>query len=387
MVVPAGVVAGAGGPEAVKSALSSGKSAAGGAPPGGGEAAAQAGQGAMDALDAMRTAGFVPAAAGQSTVAGTSFVAGLLNLGNEAVGGLIDAGAAAAQQAISMGAAVGSFGAGGPAASAAAGFGIQMGAQEAKRAASYGFQMASIGADALIEQLFPFGSPRWLGYDYTKFMPHVNVGALATTTIEKAMQAQAGKAGTKPEEQPGGPVQPGQMPGMAGQAPPIGKFGEHVRVPAPDESATPPGLGPAGVWDAARAARTAVAPPPAPGVVAPAPEPAPPPSLTTRQDPIGQILNQFTSAPSATPPPAAPMPAFDDGGWLMPGQPGINLTGRPELVLSAQQLEAAGKGSGSRNPWNRGGDTYHITAVDADDVGREIDKRKRLAALQYNSRP
>ena len=72
----------------------------------------------------------------------------------------------------------------------------------------------------------------------------------------------------------------------------------------------------------------------------------------------------------------------------MPGQPGINTGSRPELVLSPQQLDAAmGNGKGSKNPWNRGGDTYHITAVDADDVAKQIDNRKRLAMMQYGARP
>lgn len=33
------------------------------------------------------------------------------------------------------------------------------------------------------------------------------------------------------------------------------------------------------------------------------------------------------------------------------------------------------------------GDNYTIYATDAEDVAREIDKRKKLAAMQYSSRP
>jgi len=76
---------------------------------------------------------------------------------------------------------------------------------------------------------------------------------------------------------------------------------------------------------------------------------------------------------------------FDEGGWLMPGQPGLNTTNRPELVLSPQQLDAM-QTSANGNPW-RGGDTFHITTIDAEGVGREIDKRKRLAMMQYGGRP
>ena len=334
----------------------------------GAEVADQAGQGVGDALDAMRTAGFVPAAAGQQTVAGTSFVAGMLNLGNEAVGGLIDAGAAAAQQAASMAAAAGTFGAGGQAGGAAAGIGIQMAANEAKRAATYGFQLASIGADALIEQMFPFGAPRWIGYDYTKFMPHINVGSIATTSVEKAMAAQQGKT-LGPGQQPGGPVAPGQLPGMAGPGAPSPKFGEHTRVPAPE--GTPPGLGEAGQVQAGIQAGLGGAAAPAPAApTVEAPPPPPPPSAPAQSGPGAASSSPFSSL----------FQQFDEGGWLMPNQPAINTTSRPELVLSPQQLDAAKGG------WGRG-DTYHITAVNAEDVAKQIDTRKRLSMMRYSSRP
>ena len=334
----------------------------------GAEVADQAGQGVGDALDAMRTAGFVPAAAGQQTVAGTSFVAGMLNLGNEAVGGLIDAGAAAAQQAASMAAAAGTFGAGGAAGGAAAGIGIQMAANEAKRAATYGFQLASIGADALIEQMFPFGAPRWIGYDYTKFMPHINVGSIATTSVEKAMAAQQGKT-LGPGQQPGGPVAPGQLPGMAGPGAPTPKFGEHTRVPAPE--GTPPGLGEPGQVAAGIQAGLGGAAAPAPAApTVEAPPPPPPPSAPAQSGPGAASSSPFSSL----------FQEFDEGGWLMPNQPAINTTSRPELVLSPQQLDAA------RGGWGRG-DTYHITAVNAEDVAKQIDTRKRLAMMRYSGRP
>jgi len=289
----------------------------------------------------------------------------MLNLGNEAVGGLIDAGAAAAQQAASMAASAGSFGAGGAAGGAAAGIGIQMAANEAKRAATYGFQLASIGADALIEQMFPFTPPRWIGYDYTKFMPHINVGQIATTSVEKAMAAQQGKT-LGPGQQPGGPVAPGQLPGMAGPGAPTPKFGEHTRVPAPEE--TPPGLGEPGQVAAGIQAGMA-APAAAAPTVAP-PPPPPPPSAPAQSGPGAASSSPFSSL----------FQEFDEGGWLMPNQPAINTTSRPELVLSPQQLDAA------RGGWGRG-DTYHITAVNAEDVAKQIDTRKRLAMMRYSGRP
>jgi hypothetical protein len=354
---------------AMRAGLSSGlgKTPAGGAPPGGNEAAGAA---AGTALDAMRTAGFVPAAAGQQTVAGTSSLAGLLNLGNQAVSGLIDAGASAAQTAISMAGAAGTFGAGGQAAGAAAGLPIQMAANEAKRASTYGFQLASIWSDALVEQLFPFGAPRWIGYDYTKFMPQMDVGSIATTTVEKAMQAASGKGQQTPGQMPGGPVQPEQMAGMQVSAGPAPKFGEPYKTPAP--GGAPPGRADVG---AGIAAGLAAGGPQAPGAAAPsvAPMQAPPQSTSPAPPPPVDNANPFAS-----------LFQFDDGGWWMPGQAGINAGTRPELVLSPDQLDAATKGS--RSGWGRG-DTYNITAVDADDVAKQIDARKKLAMMQYGSRP
>jgi hypothetical protein len=383
-VLTAQDVAALGGQDKV-AALRAGLSAGGGpsaSAPGGGAAAADQGmQGIGDALMSGRTAGFVPAAAGQQTVAGTSSLAGLLNLGNQAVGGLIDAGASAAQMAASAALSAGTFGAG-AAASPAAGMGIQMAANEAKRAASYGFQMASIWGDALVEQLFPFGAPRWIGYDYTKYMPQMDIGNIATTTVEKAMLAQQGKAGT-PQQQPGGPVSPELMAGMQQGAGPVPKFGEPYKTPAPgapppgraDIGTAPGGLGGPAAMQAGLTAGMAGAAPTLQAAPPPTPEsmqtsPAPP-----QQGDAGSIANSFLGG----------LLPFDDGGWWMPGQAGINTTSRPELVLSPGQLDSLSRGSGGR-----GQPSVYInslTAVDADDVSRQIANRQRLAAMQYNSRP
>jgi hypothetical protein len=358
-VVPADDVKNAGGHANVKAAIEQGL-----APPTGG-IDGDTGKSIADTIEAARTAGFIPTGAGSKSVAGTSFVAGILNLGNEAVAGLIDTGAAAAQTAISMAGNVGAPGAG-AAAGAIGGIGIQLAASEGKRAASYGFQMASILADSVIDQVFgPFGGPpRWLGYDYTQFVPHINIGAIGTTTVEKAAQAlqQQGKPGAPGAAQPGGPVAPEHLPGEQPVGPPVPKFGQ----PTP-----PQALGAGGP--------EAGGPPPPPDTGAPPPGPPP----------------EAVAAPGtmAAPPTAPPLGGldihnllgFDEGGWLMPGQPGLNTTNRPELVLSPQQLDAM-QTSANGNPW-RGGDTFHITTIDAEGVGREIDKRKRLAMMQYGGRP
>lgn len=142
---------------------------------------------ADEAIGSNRTEGFIPVAASNGGVAGTSMFSALLNMGAEATNGAIDAAAQAAQLAVSAGAAAGTMGAG-AAAGPAASMGIQMGSAMAKRGVSYGFQMAGIVGDALIEQLFPFGAPRWIGYDYTDFAPGGGGGGqpLGITTGEEA---------------------------------------------------------------------------------------------------------------------------------------------------------------------------------------------------------
>lgn len=291
-------------------------------------------------MDASRFGGFVPTAAGNTGVAGTSSVAGLLNLGNEVVGGLIDTGASLAQTAISAaataGAAGGTMGAGaaaGPAAGAAASYGIQVAAQVGKRLSSYGFQMASIGADSLIAQLFPFGAPRWLGYDYTQFAPSVSgLMEAGTTSLEKiggaAIQDHFAKQNGAP------PTDPSQLPGAGPEAPPSGQdpFGGTTgAVGAP------------------------AAPPPALGGTATAPLPVPPVNI------------------------------YDTGGVLHPGTLAFNASRRPEKVLTDQQWKALGEVNASGpQPLVR---IENITGFSPDDVATQIESKQRLAMMRYSGRP
>lgn len=161
--------------------------------------------------DSGRTEGYIPAGAGNASVAGTSFVSGLYNMGAEAINGLIDQAASAASSAVGVAA----FGTPGAAQGAAAAIGL--GTQAAKRGVSYGFQMLGIGTDALLEQLTPFGAPRWLSTDPTAFMP------------------QGLTQGLMPGR---------QEPGQPGQAPPMPPEGQHTGTgalpgPAPAGMAPP----------------------------------------------------------------------------------------------------------------------------------------------------
>lgn len=290
-------------------------------------------QGGAAQLDTTnRTSGFVPVAAGNTGVAGTSFVSGVLNLGNEAVSGAIDAGAQLAQMAASAAISAGTMGGGagaGPAASA----GIQIAANVAKRASAYGFQMAGIGADSLIAQLFPFGAPRWLGYDYTQFTPQMTIGDFGITTGEKAAN-QTGQPAA-PGQDAGGPVQPQLMPGVQQ---PITEHQGSQALPGP---------------------------PPPPG-----PQPLPPMQPAGGDDLLGRLMG------------------YDQGGMLPPGGLGINMTNRPEPVLTPKQWDNL-----TNNVPDPQGGQAPLVKIDAiygmspDDVANKIESKQKLAMMRYAGRP
>jgi tape measure domain-containing protein len=145
-------------------------------------------------LEDMRTAGAIPAGAGSTAKAGTSAIAGAIDMGGEVINGIIDQAASAVSTAASAAAMAGSFGAAGPeggmAAGSAAQFAIGLGTNAAKRGVTYGFDLLGIGADSLLQQLTPFGQPRWLNQDYTGFMPKQAItGALGNLMSGGAQQA------------------------------------------------------------------------------------------------------------------------------------------------------------------------------------------------------
>jgi SLT domain-containing protein len=295
---------------------------------------------AAETLSSNRTGGFIPTAASNTGVAGTSALAGYLNLGNEAIGGLIDTGASLAQTGASL--ALAGTGAG-AAGSMAASYGIQMAAQTAKRAVSFGFQAASIGADALIAQLFPFGAPRWIGYDYTNFMPQMGISQAATTTLEKAgnaalqqhfgVDANGNKIG-----QPGGPVNPSTMAGA--QAP----------IQAPDQVN--------------------------PGVSAP--------SMTPSMDSTPGGPN--SQAGSMAPDWMQRLGVYDQGGVLDPGQLAVNASRVPEQILTKQQWDSMSKLSVN----DRNAPLVKIDAIygmSPEDVSNQIASKQRLAMMRYAGRP
>lgn len=319
----------------------------GGAPPGPppGQQPGQPGQqGGISGLgDLLRTQGFMPAAASSTSVAGTSSLSHWIDMGASITGGLIDTGTSLAQTAVSAaitaGAAAGTFGAAAPAApaaSAAAGYGINLLGDIGKRTADYWFGLAGIGADALMEQLSPFGAPRWMGYDYTKFVPQLGIQQALTSTLEKQGSAAIQNA-FNPQNQPASPGSAAPAPVGLVQGAPAAQDGGPA---APANPATMPGA-------------STAAPP-----VAPPPDAQQGPDLTSM------------------------LGLFDDGGWLMPGSIGVNMTGRPEPVLSPQQWDSIAASSSEPPPVAPlVGNLY---TQDMQDAIRQLQKVQSRNAMQYS---
>ena len=184
-------------------------------------------------LEDMRTAGAMPAAAGSTAEAGSSTLAMGIDMGGEIINGIIDQAASAASSAASAGITAGTMGAGaaaGPAAGAAAASAIGMGTSAAKRGVTYGFDMLGIGADSLLQQLTPFGMPRWLSQDPSAFVPQQAIsGALGDLMSGGAQQAAGGAVD---------PNSPEHGTGMGGAPGPINNLMGTLDPAAPESQMT-----------------------------------------------------------------------------------------------------------------------------------------------------
>lgn len=305
-----------------------------------------------------RSLGFVPTAAGNTGVAGTSALSSVIGMGNDVVGGLIDTGASIAQTAataaITAGAAAGGGGgaAAAPAASAAAAFGIQTGAKIAKRVSSYGFQLASIGADSLIAQAFPFGAPRLLGYDYTNFAPQLGFQQAMTTTLEKmgsdAINKHFGNKGFQVPAQPQSPEAP-----MADPQGPAAAAG-----PAPFDAGQ--GLiqqGDPGFYD----------------------------PFQTPVDPFNPNGAGGGGGGGSWAKGGA-IRIYDSGGILRPGDLALNASTKPEKILTQKQWDSLG----NLQPANSQGPLVKIDTIygmSPDDVANKIEAKQKLAMMRYAGRP
>jgi hypothetical protein len=298
----------------------------------------------------IRTQGFTPSGGGGK--AGTSSLAGFINMGGEFVNGLIDTGASLVQSAATAAAAVGTAGAGAaaaPAAGAAASYGIQLGAATLKRGVSWGFEMAGIGADAVISQLFPFGGPpRWIGYDYAGMMPQLGIQQAALTTIEQYGQQYINSR--KPQ-------QPFSVPEVPGAAAPAQQGPLVPVLPVPERSSgqPEPGLDIVGGG---------------------LPNPYG----------IGGWTNPLLPLRRAG---GGHVGIYDQGGILEPGDIAVNKSRTPEAVLTPSQWKsmeaaAAQPAKGNDAPMVK---IDAIYGMSPEDVADQIEQKQRLAVMQYGGRP
>ncbi|ASL08455.1 bacteriophage-like membrane protein [Mycobacterium intracellulare subsp. chimaera] len=369
-----GMSPGANGPAALTDLL-------GGQQPDGSPLGAMGAPGGKD----LRTQGYIPAGAGGGGQAGTSLWSGSLQLGAQAINGLIEQAGSAAATAISAAATAGSFGAGGQAAGPASSFLIGIGTKMAERGVSYGFQLAGIAGDALAESLMPFGVPRLFQTSPQQFMPQLPGKPAATTTGEKAQQKQDNPAAAnQPGMDPGGPVQPGQMPGqqVIGPPAPIATAGTGNFKP----EAPPVGPALSGGAGAPSLAPTQPVTPPVPqsgpmATPSPQPQSIPPNTQPIQPTDLGGLLG-----------------VFDTGGWLMPGGLAANMTNRPEPILNDEQwgnLQAiAAQGMPMPDPKaiSGGGNDYSVnmsgfTVTDVNQLMKEASSQQRLQIMRHAGRP
>ena len=209
--------------------------------------------GAVRKLEDMRTAGAMPAAAGNTSPVGGSTISSFIDMGGEFINGIIDQAASAAATAASGAAMAGSFGAAGPvggqAAGAAAGTAIGLGTDAAKRGVSFGFDLLGIGVDSILEQLTPFGQPRFLNQDVSGFVPQQQItGALGNLMgggAEQAMGLDPNTTQHGTTGQPPGPID--SLMGSLGPQTPQPVIGDsqsflNTQLAAPE--AAPPGQQP-----------------------------------------------------------------------------------------------------------------------------------------------
>lgn len=317
--------------------------------------------------DFLRSMGYMPSGAGSSTVAGTSSLAGFINMGNSVVSGVIDTGVNLANTAATAAIAAGSMGsaaAAGPAASMAASYGIQLAGNTAKRISSYWFGLAGIGADAALEIFSPFGVPRALGYDYAGMMPQTGIQEAALTTVEKMGTDAINKS-----------INPGQ--------------GGTPVIPAVRSAQTDPQI--------SGSATAQMSTPPTPPVQQGAPVPAP--SGTINTDPLANLYmyDPFRtgnggggagggSGGGGSWAKGGPVGIYDSGGILEPGQLAFNASRTPENVLTQKQWNAMAANASSGKSESAAPLVGNLYAQDMQDAIRQLEKTKRREAMQYSGR-
>jgi hypothetical protein len=224
-------------------------------------------------------------------------------------------------------------------------------ASTAKRGVKWGFDMASIGADALVEQLMPFGAPRWLGYDYTGFAPQIGVQQAFTSTIEKM----GGDAIRRQMGQGQNPIIPGTP-----QAPNTDAAGPSAAAPT----------GPTPLDS-----NQTILQPGDPGYYSP-----------------GVAVDPFNpngaggGGGGGSWAKGGHVGIYDNGGVLKPGQLAFNASRTPESILTKAQWNAMATNSATRGE-RQGPLVENLYAQDMQDAIRQLEKTKRRDAMQYSGRP
>lgn len=288
-----------------------------------------------------RTEGYIPATAGNTAPVGQGGLSNFLDLGESFFHNLIDTGAQLGSMAVSAAAAAGSFGAGaaaGPAASA----GIQMAAEAGKRGVSYLYDLGGIWGEALVEQAFPFGAPRWLGSaDPMAFMPQGIPGLgekKAPGTMGNAKAAVASWA------QPGNPAMAAMGNSSQGAQAALGAARSQPSYQPAQPKMTPPG-----------------------GVQGPA-------QATPQFDPANPATWLNFSG------------VFDDGGMFPPKSFAANLSNRPEFVFTQKQMAGMAKTAATAANAKAGGDV-HFHSRDDSEMWRRYQWEQRRKARQHSGRP
>ena len=76
---------------------------------------------------------------------------------------------------------------------------------------------------------------------------------------------------------------------------------------------------------------------------------------------------------------------YDSGGILEPGGVAVNMSNRPESVLTQQQWDAMAQTGPASNGYGIKIENVHVS--DVDEMSRSLSARQRLAAMQYTGRP
>ncbi|WP_318623212.1 hypothetical protein [Mycolicibacterium sp. D5.8-2] len=310
----------------------------GGAPPGPVAHGTGAQPGPLPPGAPARTEGYIPAAAGNNQPVGQGGISNFLDLGESFFHNLIDTGAQLGSMAVSAAAAAGSFGAGaaaGPAASTA----IQMGAEAAKRGVTYGYDMLGIWGEALVEQAFPFGAPRWLGSaNPMAFMPQ----GLPMGEERKAPGTMGGaRTAIQSWAQPGNPAMANMGTGSQGAQSALGLAKQQPSYQQ-------------------------------------APQKAP-------QTPIQPTQQQAGFNPMDPSTWLQFGGVFDNGGVLPPKAFGMNLSTQPEYVFTQRQMSGMQKVAAGTVPSK--GDTNNFYATDLNGTLRQWEHTKRRQSRRHSGRP